>query len=396
MEEKLRRNGDRAPIGASERVLEIDGRVIGDHTDCYVIAEIGHNHQGSLKQAIELFKKAAECGVDAVKLQKRDNRALYTTEYYNRPYDHENSFGTTYGEHREVLEFGRDEYLELQQVARDLEITMLATAFDVPSADFLAELDVPAIKIASADLRNTPLLRHVAGLGKPMIISTGAARLEDVHLAHEVVAPINSEFAFLQCTAVYPPTWEELDLRVIDTYRREFPDTVIGYSGHDSGIAMATAAYVLGARIVEKHFTLNRALKGTDHAFSLEPHGLQSLVRDLRRTRVALGDGSKRMYRSETEPAKKMGKKLVAARDLPAGHVLAEEDIAAKSPGDGLPPCELDRLVGRRLGYPVTEELPLTFDLLEDPAVGGPGRLARASGEVDGSPVAAAAGDDES
>jgi N-acetylneuraminate synthase/sialic acid synthase len=209
------------------------------------------------------------------------------------------------------------------------------------------------------------------------------------------VAPINSEFAFLQCTAGYPPCWEELDLRVIETYRREFPDQVIGYSGHDSGISMATAAYVLGARIVEKHFTLNRAMKGTDHSFSLEPHGLRSLVRDLRRARVALGDGSKRMYQSETEPAKKMGKKLVAARDLPKGHVLREDDIAAKSPGDGLPPCELDRLVGRRLGYPVTEELPLTFDLLEDPAADGPGSFARVGDDVGQSPVAAAAGGDD-
>jgi sialic acid synthase len=393
MEDTQRRNGGGE---AAQRVLEIDGREIADHADCYVIAEIGHNHQGSMQQAIELFEKAADCGVDAVKLQKRDNRALYTTEYYNRPYDHENSFGPTYGEHREALEFGRDEYVELKQVADDLGITLMATAFDVPSADFLAELDMPAFKIASADLRNTPLLRHVAGLGKPMIISTGAARLEDVQLAYEVVAPINSEFAFLQCTAGYPPSWEELDLRVIETYRREFPTTVIGYSGHDSGIAMAAAAYVLGARIVEKHFTLNRAMKGTDHAFSLEPHGLRSLVRDLRRTRIALGDGSKRMYQSETEPAKKMGKKLVAARDLPAGHVLSEDDIALKSPGDGLPPCELDRLVGRRLGYPVSEELPLTFDLLEDPATDRPRRPARAGGESSGSPVPAAARGDES
>jgi sialic acid synthase len=396
MEDKRRTNGDGVSIAGSERVLTIDGREIGDRMDCYVVAEIGHNHQGSLKQAIELFEKAADCGVDAVKLQKRDNRSLYTTEYYSRPYDHENSFGATYGEHREALELGRQEYLELKRVASDLGIAMLATAFDAPSADFLAELDMPAFKIASGDLRNTPLLRHIAALGKPMIISTGGARLEDVQIAHQVVAPINPQFAFLQCTAAYPPSWEELDLRVIDTYRREFPDTVIGYSGHDSGIAMATAAYVLGARIVEKHFTLNRAMKGTDHAFSLEPHGLRSLVRDLRRTRVALGDGSKRMYQSEAEPAKKMGKKLVAARDLPAGHVLTEEDIAAKSPGDGLPPCELDRLLGRRLGYPVTEELPLTFDLLEDPAINGPERSAEVGGEIEGSPVAAAAGEDES
>jgi sialic acid synthase len=395
MDNEERSNGS-GVTPAPERALRIDGREIADHTDCYVIAEIGHNHQGSLKQAIELFEKAADCGVDAVKLQKRDNRALYTTEYYNRPYDHENSFGATYGEHREALEFGRQEYLELKQVASDLDVTFMATAFDVPSADFLGELDMPAFKIASADLKNMPLLRYVASIGKPMIISTGAARLEDVHMAYEAVAPITSEFAFLQCTAGYPPCWEELDLRVIETYRREFPDKVIGYSGHDSGIAMATAAYVLGARIVEKHFTLNRAMKGTDHAFSLEPHGLKSLVRDLRRTRIALGDGSKRMYQSETEPAKKMGKKLVAARELPAGHILTEEDIAAKSPGDGLPPSELDRLVGRRLGYPVAEELPLSFDLLEDPGTDRPGRFKRVGADAGGTPVAAAAGGDDS
>ena len=353
-----------APV-TRERVLRLADREVRDDGDCFVIAEIGHNHQGSLKQAIELFEQAAECGADAVKLQKRDNRSLYTTDYYNRPYDHENSFGPTYGEHREVLEFGKVEYLELQEVAKDLGLVFMSTAFDVPSADFLAELDVPAYKIASADLSNTPLLRHVAQLGKPMIMSTGGHRLEDVRRAYETVAPINSNLAFLQCTAGYPPAWQELDLRVIDTLRREFPDAVIGFSGHDSGIAMAVAAYVLGARILEKHFTLNRAMKGTDHAFSLEPQGMEKMVRDLRRVRVACGDGEKKVYETEAAPITKMGKKLVAARNLPAGHVLAEDDIAAKSPGDGLPPYELDRLIGRRLRYPVTAELALTFELLE-------------------------------
>jgi sialic acid synthase len=359
-------NGGSAVAPAtSERVLRLADSEIRDDSDCFVIAEIGHNHQGSLKQAIELFEKAAECGADAVKLQKRHNRSLYTTDYYNRPYDHENSFGPTYGEHREVLEFGRVEYLELQEVAKDLGLVFMSTAFDVPSADFLAELDVPAFKIASADLSNTPLLRYVAQLGKPMIMSTGGHRLEDVRRAYETVAPINSNLAFLQCTAGYPPAWEELDLRVIDTLRREFPDAVIGFSGHDSGIAMAVAAYVLGARIVEKHFTLNRAMKGTDHAFSLEPQGMEKMVRDLRRVHAACGDGQKKVYETEAAPITKMAKKLVAAHDLPAGHVLTEDDIAAKSPGDGLPPYELDRLIGRRLRYPVTAELALTFELLE-------------------------------
>jgi N-acetylneuraminate synthase/sialic acid synthase len=362
-----------------ERVLSLADREIRDDGDCFVIAEIGHNHQGSLKQAIELFERAAECGVDAIKLQKRDNRSLYTTDYYNRPYDHENSFGATYGEHREVLEFGKVEYLELQGVAKDLGLVLMATAFDVPSADFLAELDVPGYKIASADLSNTPLLRYVAQTGKPMIMSTGGHRLEDVHRAYETVAPINPNFAFLQCTAAYPPAWEELDLRVIETYRREFPDAVIGFSGHDSGIAMAVAAYVLGARIVEKHFTLNRAMKGTDHAFSLEPQGMEKMVRDLRRVHVAYGDGKKKVYETEAAPITKMAKKLVAARDLPAGHVLSEDDIAAKSPGDGLPPYELDRLIGRRLKYPVTAELALTFELLESSEDGRMGDAAAVS-----------------
>jgi sialic acid synthase len=170
----------------------------------------------------------------------------------------------------------------------------------------------------------------------------------------------------MQCTASYPPAWEELDLSVITTYRELFRTSVIGFSSHDSGIAMAVAAYVLGARIIEKHFTLNRAMRGTDHAFSLEPQGLQKMVRDLRRSRVALGDGTKQMHPSEVEPAVKMSKKLVTTRALPAGHVLSEDDITAKSPGDGLPPYEIDRLIGRALRHPVDEEAALTFEMLEE------------------------------
>jgi sialic acid synthase len=351
---------------SDRRALEIDGKVIDDSSDCYVIAEIGHNHQGDVEQAKQMFATAKECGADAVKLQKRDNRSLFTKEYYTRPYDNPNSFGTTYGEHREALEFGRDEFLELQAYAREIDITFFATAFDPPSCEFLCDLDMPAYKIASADLNNTRLLRTVAETGKPMILSTGAALLDDVLRAYNTVAEVNPNVAVLQCTASYPPAWEELDLRVITTYRDLFPASVVGFSSHDSGIAMAVAAYVLGGRILEKHFTLNRALRGSDHAFSLEPQGLQKMVRDLRRTRVALGNGSKQMYPSEVEPSVKMAKKLVTTRALPAGHVLEEDDITAKSPGDGLPPYELPKFVGRALRQPVEEETALTFEMLEE------------------------------
>lgn len=349
----------------SDRQLFIDGTRIADDTDCYVIAEVGHNHQGSLDKCMDLFRAAKECGVQAVKLQKRDNRSLYTAAAFDRPYEHENSFGSTYGQHREALEFGRAEYVDLQAFANELGVTLFATAFDLPSADFLAELDMPAYKIASGDLKSTPLLKHVAGFGKPMIVSTGGATMEDIGRAHDVIAPINSQVCFLQCTAAYPAAPEELNLRVIETLRNAYPNSVIGLSDHENGIAMAVAAYVLGARVVEKHFTLNHTWKGTDHAFSLEPIGMRKLVRDLRRCRVAMGDGVKAPLSTEEAPLRKMGKKLVAARHLPAGHVLAPGDIAMKSPGDGLPPYQLDEVVGRRLTVELQVDDSILFEATE-------------------------------
>lgn len=350
----------------SDRTLTIDGREISDSTPSYVIAEIGHDHQGDLDQAMHLFDEARRAGAHAVKIQKRDNRTLYTREAFDKPYENENSFGPTYGLHREALEFGRGEYEELIAYSRRVGVTFFATAFDLRSADFLAELDMPAYKVASADLRNLPLLRHVASFGKPMVISTGASTLEDVKRAHQAVGEINPQVALLQCTAGYPAAWEELDLSVIATFRELFPDTVIGLSSHDNGIAMAVAAHTLGARIIEKHFTLDRVMKGTDHRFSLEPQGLRKMCRDLSRLHVALGDGAKKVYESEAAPALKMAKKLVAARDMPTGHVLGAADIGMKSPGDGLPPYEFDRVIGRRLLHPVTEDQSLTFEMLED------------------------------
>ena len=341
--------------------LVIDGRLINLEGDCYVIAEVGHNHQGDLETARQLFRAAQEAGAEAVKLQKRDNRSLYTRAMYTQPYDHENSFGATYGEHREALEFGESQYRELQHYARELGITLLATAFDFPSVDFLAKLEMPAYKIASGDLTNIPLLKYAAQVGKPLIVSTGGGSIDDVQRAYDAVMPINPQLCLLQCTASYPVDPGDMNLRVISTYRRLFPDLIIGLSDHQNGIAMAVAAYVLGARVVEKHFTLNRAMKGTDHAFSLEPAGLRKLVRDLRRARAALGDSLKRPLPCEAKPLFKMGKKLVAARDLPAGHVLTFQDVAIKSPNDGLPPYEFDRVMGQVLVRPLQEDENIVF-----------------------------------
>ena len=339
------------------RELTIDGRRIADDTPAFVIAEIGHNHQGTVERARELFVQAKQCGVDAVKLQKRDNRRLFTRAAFDAPYENENSFGSTYGLHREALELDRDAYAELRDCARELGLVFFATAFDEASADLLAELDLPAYKIASGDLRNTPLLRHVAAFGKPLVISTGGATLEDVDRALDTVLPLNTQVCVLQCTAAYPAAVEELELGVITSFRERYPDLVIGLSDHQDGIAMSTVAYMLGARVIEKHFTLSHAAKGTDHAFSLMPEGMRKLVRDLARIPAAIGDGVKRPLPSEAKPLEKMGKKLVAVRALPSGHVLSEGDLAAKSPADeGLPPYLLDDLLGQALVRPLAEE----------------------------------------
>ena len=346
------------------RELTIDRTKIYDDSDCWVIAEIGHNHQGKLETAKEMFRVAKECGADAVKLQKRDNRQLYTKAGYEKPYENMNSYGATYGEHREALEFGWYEYNELKDYANEIDITFFSTAFDFSSADFIAKLDLPAFKIASGDLKNIPLLTHIAKFQKPMVMSTGGGTMEDVNRAYDAIMPINQQLAVLQCTAGYPAEFEELNLRVITSFRERFPDIVVGLSSHDNGIAMAVAAFMLGARIVEKHFTLNHTWKGTDHAFSLEPIGFKKMVRDLQRTKVAIGDGVKRTYESEVNPIIKMGKKIVAARDLPEGYALRREDLALKSPGDGLPPYEMEKVIGRVTLKPLSEDDDITFDVL--------------------------------
>ena len=347
-----------------QRQLMMGSHRIADDSDCYVIAEIGHNHQGDLEKARGLFKAAQECGVDAVKLQKRHNKTLYTHRMYAQPYDNENSFGPTYGAHREALEFGKSEYRELQRYAADLGLDFFATAFDLRSVAFCEDLDLPAYKIASGDLKNTPLLKRVAATGKPLFVSTGGGTVDDVRRAYDTIMPINRKLCLLQCTAAYPAPPETLNLRVIATFREMFPDVVVGFSDHENGIAMAVAAYVLGARVVEQHFTLNHTWKGTDHVFSLEPIGMRKLVRDLRRARVALGDGVKRALPCEEKPLFKMTKKLVAARALRAGHRLTHHDVALKSPGDGLPPYELDRVLGLRLKRALQADDNISFDIL--------------------------------
>jgi sialic acid synthase len=348
------------------RNLTIDSITISENSDCYVIAEIGHNHQGEVEKCKQLFKSAKDCGAHAVKLQKRHNKTLFTQEMYNSAYDNRNSYAATYGEHREFLEFDRSQHIELQKYAQEIGITFFSTAFDMRSADFLADLDMPAYKIASGDLLNIPLMKHVAEIGKPMIMSSGYGTMEDVIRAYDAIMPINPNLCIMQCTSGYPASFEELNLNVITTYREQFPDIPIGLSTHDNGIAMAVVGYVLGAQVVEKHFTLNRAWQGTDQAFSLEPGGLRRMVRDLNRARVSLGDGKKTRFDSEATPMKKMGKKIVAAFDLSEGEILTMENVDFRVTDKGLYPYEVDKVLGKKLKNTMKIDEPITLEQIQE------------------------------
>lgn len=324
---------------------------------CYIIAEIGHNHQGDPTTAKRMVDLAAECGVSAVKVQIRSLPTLFTKAFYDQPYNSENAYGPTYGKHREALELGFKTLRWLKAYAESLGLDFFATAFDEASVGSCVDLDLPAIKIASGDIDNWPLLVSAGRTGLPIILSTGGATMDAIERAMDAVDHL--DVALLQCTASYPCAYEELDLKVIQTLKKWAPDLVVGASLHDNGIAMAPVAYALGARVIEKHITLDRTMKGTDHPFSLEPQGLAKMVRDIRRAEVAMGDGIKKVYPSEAEPLRKMGKSIYVARDLPAGHILGDDDLMVRSPAEGLSPMRWMEVLGKRLNRSLAQEEPL-------------------------------------
>ena len=293
------------------RSIKIADRLIDDSSPAYVIAEIGSNHGGSLDTALRMIRIAAASGADACKFQCRQNSTLYSRELLEQPYENENSYGKTYGEHREALELSTQALVHCMNEAVMSKVGCFSTAFDEPSVDKIVSLGMPAIKIASGGLTDKPLLRHAALSGLPIILSTGGGTMREIDVAVQVVTSYTSQLAVLHCTAAYPVRdWTQHNLLCIATLREAYPELVIGWSGHDNGIALAMSAYALGARIIEKHFTLDRSSKGTDHAFSLEPAGLTKLARDLGRAHAALGDGVKRYYPSEVAPISKMRRRV--------------------------------------------------------------------------------------
>jgi N-acetylneuraminate synthase/sialic acid synthase len=329
-------------------VVRIGEREVGDGRPVFVIAEIGLNHNGDPELAAQLVRTAAAAGVDAVKFQKRDTKALITQELYDSPYTAWYSYGTTYGEHREALELSVEDLAKLQQLSESLNVVFFASAWDLPSVEVCEELGVPVYKVASADVTNIPLLERLAETGKPLIMSTGMSTEDEIATAVDVIRRHHDQLVLLHCVSTYPSEFDEINLATIPWLRTRF-DCPVGYSGHERGIAVSSAAVAIGSCVVERHFTLDRAMKGPDHAASLEPPGLMKLVRDIRAIEKARGAVRTGPVEREIAVRAKLGKSLVAARDLPAGHALSAADLVAKSPGTGVAPNAVHSLVGRVL-----------------------------------------------
>jgi sialic acid synthase SpsE len=347
----------------SARTIAIGRRIVGDDQPCFVIAEGGVNHNGDPRLAAELVRIAAQCQADAVKFQKRTIHELLTQEALERPYLHANSLGATYGEHRLKLELAEADWYRLRDLATGLGMEFMGSAWDRGSADLLDALDTPAIKTPSAVLTDLDLLEYIARMGRPMIVSTGMSTLAEVDQAVERILRITDQLILLQCTSAYPSEFIDINLRVMDTFRQRY-GVLVGYSGHERGIAVTAAAAALGACVVERHFTKDRTLPGPDQAASLEPIGLEKLVRDVRHIEMAMGSTDKSVAPAEAPVRARLGKSVVAARHIATGETICADMLAAKSPGTGIPANQLARLIGRVAAADVVSDTLLPVDAL--------------------------------
>lgn len=327
--------------------IEIDGRLVGPGHPCFIIAEAGVNHNGNPELAHRLLEVSVQAGADAVKYQTFKAERLATAGAPNARYQsHSTEQHESQLDMLRRLELSGDVHRELIDGSKRLDVCFLSTPFDELSADFLDELGVSAFKIASGELTNLPFLEHVARKGKPMIISTGMATLEEVESAvRRVEKAGNPPIILLHCVSSYPASPQDVNLRAMLTMAAAF-DRPVGYSDHTMGTDISIAAVALGACVIEKHVTLDRASAGPDHRSSVEPHELAALVKGIRTVEQALGSGVKRPANVELEIASVVRKSVVAAQDIPAGSRLTVEMLAIKRPGTGLSPVMRETLVG--------------------------------------------------
>jgi N-acetylneuraminate synthase len=346
--------------------VEIAGRMIGPGYSCFIIAEAGVNHNGSLEMARQLVDVAAKAGANAVKFQTFRADRVATPNAAKADYQ----LRTTASSESQLemlrrLELPQQAHRALAESCHQRGILFMSTPFDEESADFLAELGVPAFKIPSGEITNLPFLAHVAHKGKPMVVSTGMSHLAEVADTVRVIRDAgNGQIVLLHCVSDYPADPKEANLRAMLTMAEAF-GVPVGYSDHTPGIEVALAAVALSACVIEKHFTLSRSLPGPDHQASLEPQELAALVQGIRRVEAALGHGRKEPTPSEADTAAVARRSLVAARDISIGKTLTPELIAIKRPGTGLPPALINQVIGRIAARDIPAGTVLRLEMLK-------------------------------
>lgn len=325
----------------------IGDRYIGGDEPCFVIAEAGVNHNGDIRLAKKMIAVAESAGADAVKFQTWITEEVVTNYAEKASYQIKNT-GSTSSQYDLLrdLELSFDDFYELKQYAEQTGILFLSSADDEPSADFLESLGIPLFKTGSGILNNIPMLRHLARKAKPMIISTGMATLDEVKQGVTAVrSEGNDKIILLHCTSDYPARLEDVNLNAMITLRNTFGVTV-GYSDHTLGITVPILAVGLGAKVIEKHFTLDKKSPGVDQAASLNPSELKKMIREIRNAETALGSYEKKPTPGEMEIARVARESIVASCNIPKGTRLEPGMLATKRPGTGLPPAEIDALVG--------------------------------------------------
>ena len=349
------------------KVIRLGDVEVGSDRPPYIIAEVGSNHNGNMDLCRRLIDAAAAAGAHAVKFQSWSDSSLIAEEEYaqNTEYsDKKKHFGTL----REMVtayQLTVDQHKEAHAHCQARGIAFCSTPFSSSEIDLLDSLDVPFFKIASMDIVNLPLLRYAARKQRPLIISTGMATMAEIEQAVDAVrAEENEQFVLLHCISIYPPEYETIHLRNMDTLRDAF-DVPVGFSDHSLGTSIPLAAIALGASVIEKHFTLDQNMEGWDHGISANPEQMRTIVEEGRNVFSALGSRRRVVIPAEIEKRKKFRRSLVARRQLERGHILTEADLDAKRPGTGIAPQEISYVIGRRLASDVITDQVLRWEHLQ-------------------------------
>ena len=314
-----------------------------------IIAEAGVNHNGSIKIAKKLIDVAADAGADFVKFQTFNTESVCTKNAAKANYQ---KLAKTKAESQyemiKALELNRCDHEELMDYCSDKHIKFMSAAFDIESINLLSDLDLPILKIPSGEITTLPYLRHIGGVGKPVILSCGMATLAEIGSAIDVLISAGlkkNDITILHCNTEYPTPIKDVNLKAMNTIKNKF-EVKVGYSDHTLGIEVPVAAVAMGASVIEKHFTLDRKLIGPDHTASLEPNELSSMVKAIRNIEIALGDGIKKPSESESKNIQIVRKSIVANTFIQKGEILTDKNITTKRPGTGISPMEWDNLIG--------------------------------------------------